>query len=119
MGGPTILIEWISTLPGSLKQTLASKLLIEPVVRIQLAIIHYVITYDFDSRAQLYLNQSACLLSLLFSMSTAPKMLVLTILLLHSWNMLLEGGRNSPVCFGDHCSGHLHSHNQDFRRVRG
>ncbi|VDK35836.1 unnamed protein product [Taenia asiatica] len=66
VGGPTILIEWISMLPGALRQTLASKLLVEPVVRIQLAIAHYVITYDFDSRAQIYLNQSTCLLPLLF-----------------------------------------------------
>ncbi|VDM16252.1 unnamed protein product [Hydatigera taeniaeformis] len=66
VGGPTIITEWISTLPSAMGQTLAGKLLIEPVVRIQLAIVQFVVTYDFDSRVQLYLNQSTCLLPLLF-----------------------------------------------------
>ncbi|KAL5970535.1 hypothetical protein TSMEX_001704 [Taenia solium] len=103
VGGPTILIEWISMLPGALKQTLASKLLVEPVVRIQLAIAHYVITYDFDSRAQIYLNQSTCLLPLLFSMSTAPKVeeirrCVSMIIALVVFTPAIRTSDESPVC---------------------
>ncbi|KAL5109922.1 hypothetical protein TcWFU_002268 [Taenia crassiceps] len=103
VGGPTILIEWISALPGAMKQTLSSKLLVEPVVRIQLAIAHYVITYDFDSRAQLYLNQSICLLPLLFIGLCFWKVdeirrCVSVIIALIIFTPVIRASDESPVC---------------------
>lgn len=103
VGGPPILIGWISTLPSAVGQTLASKLLIEPIVLIQLAIAHYIITHDFDSRTQLYLNQSTCLLPLLFIGLCFWKVdeirrCVSTIIALVIFTPAIRFSDESPVC---------------------
>lgn len=53
--GPNIAVDWVSSLPSKL-ETLARKLLIEPVIRIQLSVLQFVITHDNETRIQLATN---------------------------------------------------------------
>ena len=70
MNGASILIGWISNSVHLLGSAETRRLLIEPVVNIQLAIARFVITHDQDTRAQVYLSRTTCLEPLLLSMST-------------------------------------------------
>ncbi len=56
--GPNLAMDWVSALPSKL-DSLAKKVLLEPVIRTQLAILQFVVTHDLETRIKLSLNPAS------------------------------------------------------------
>nr|CDS30860.2 Armadillo type fold [Hymenolepis microstoma] len=56
--GPSILLDWVTSLSAQLGLNIVENLLIEPLVEVLLGITHYVVINDLKSRHHFYLNQS-------------------------------------------------------------
>lgn len=119
--GLSILLEWVTSLPAKLGSNVVENLLIEPLVKVFLAITHYVIVNDLKSRHYFYLNQSVFFKSLLqgtlaqFSILPIRNLCLIFHFIRFSGTLLLEGLEDSPKCISYHSSDHLYSCNTNLR----
>ncbi|KAM7538255.1 hypothetical protein Aperf_G00000076526 [Anoplocephala perfoliata] len=103
VGGPGALLDWISILPGRMGYNLSVKLLIEPLTRVQLAIAHFVVIHDLESRNQFYLNQSVFLSALLqvglcFWKESRIRRCISVIIALIIFNPAIRSSDESLIC---------------------